>query len=641
MNQIWLLNTAMSVLFVVIIVNGLHSNNSYDRWISVGFLLPEVLFFLLMLSVLTYSTVFGRGMLQRWTSDFLNAVLIIGLYCLVMSAVYPFLRRHLNAKTMVQLWILPNFLYVFFVANIRHHATTPYIIIKLPDVFLRYVLPVWFIGFAIYLLYRITLHLIFRRQMMKELASPSETVRSLWEKTFKEAMPDRKKTTELWISSEAKTPMTIGIFRQVILLPARHYTEEELVIIFRHELVHLRRSDTGTRFYIAFCTAVLWFFPPVWKRLQHIAEDIEVSCDETVLDGAGDETRRDYAKLILKTAGDSRGFTSALSTSAASLQYRLEQILRPVKRRSGTILTGILMFTMMLASNSIAYAYSPQKINDLLFHDQPVSLESVSLRSNSTNTVFRCTDEAQLVKALGEFTVWSLDSSGTIPTDMSADTLNISLKTGGHQYKISIQGNLLTVYKKNLYPGTVYVLENGTIDSLLSYLEYDPSTDYRLLLPVMTLQFSEKDNNLSVECIGAIQAGSPPVQEDSVNYSFTHVHADLVVLRDIHSDSVQLLFSQPFVSCTVWATPADYYHEYQSAEHHTPLDIQPEWTSIDYTAGDELSLSGPGTFYSVTVRFLNGNELDHKTEQQINNLLPPGIAVTDWYDMNFTFEILE
>ncbi len=496
------------------------------------------------------------------------------------------------------------------------------------------------------ILYRIILHMIYRKRIMTDLIPPSEDVASLWEKVFIEAIPERKgalrkrKITELWISPEVKTPLTVGIIKLVVLLPAHDYSKKELSIIFRHELVHIRRSDTGTRFYMAFCNAVFWFFPPIWKRISHMAEDIELSCDETVLEEADNDARKEYAELILKTAGDNHGFTTALSTTAASLKYRMEQILRPVKRGNGAVLTGMLLFPLMVVNSSTAYTYHPQTVNDLLFHEHAVSLSSVYRYGVGTNIAFNCTDEERLLKCLGEFEISSLSCPSAIPTDLTADRLNIVLDSDDEQYTIAFQEGFLMLYRKqNLTSREVYVLEKGSMDDLMVFLESDASRDYRQLLPVLTLQFGEQDDNLSVRCDGEVGGGSAPANDGTYNYSTEDLWAEPVILHDIHSDSVQLIFSQEFISCRVQYTPADYYHEYYSAEHHTPLDIQPEWTYVDYADGDLLPLAGPGTHYWIRVKFLNGNELDEKTEQAMNLTLPPGISVTDWYEMFFMFEI--
>ena len=67
----------------------------------------------------------------------------------------------------------------------------------------------------------------------------------------------------------------------------------------------------------------------MWMAMERSAQDMELSCDETVLLEADDVTRRRYAGLLLATAGDSRGFTTCLSASASALRYRLRNVSIP------------------------------------------------------------------------------------------------------------------------------------------------------------------------------------------------------------------------------------------------------------------------------------------------------------------------
>ena len=59
-------------------------------------------------------------------------------------------------------------------------------------------------------------------------------------------------------------------------------------------------------------TAMCWFDPPDVGRHAQSADDFELSCDESVLLAQPQPVRRQYAELLLKTAGDERGFTTCL-----------------------------------------------------------------------------------------------------------------------------------------------------------------------------------------------------------------------------------------------------------------------------------------------------------------------------------------
>ena len=114
----------------------------------------------------------------------------------------------------------------------------------------------------------------------------------------------------------------------------KSYTEEEAELIFLHELHHIQRNDTHTKFFLKFCTALGWFLPFIWIAVKKAEADLELSCDEIVLKDADDHKRKKYAELLLTTAGGPIGFTTCLSASAQSLRYRMRATLEQKEKKS-------------------------------------------------------------------------------------------------------------------------------------------------------------------------------------------------------------------------------------------------------------------------------------------------------------------
>lgn len=168
-----------------------------------------------------------------------------------------------------------------------------------------------------------------------------------------------------------------------MVLPERNYLPDQLALILKHELTHILRRDSISKFCLTFCTALCWFNPLMWLAMGRSAQDMELSCDEAVLSEATPATRRAYAGLLLDTAGDARGFTSCLSASASALRYRLKRVVRPARRLAGSLLTGFLLFGLLLAYGSVSLAYETRSCTDLLFAGQP---EACTLRSASLST---------------------------------------------------------------------------------------------------------------------------------------------------------------------------------------------------------------------------------------------------------------
>jgi hypothetical protein len=95
------------------------------------------------------------------------------------------------------------------------------------------------------------------------------------------------------------------------------------------------------------------------------SDDLELACDEIALRKAGDSERRQYAQLLLRSAGSSRGFSTCLSAAANSLRYRLKNVMEPGKRRVGAFLLATAIFFCCMSYGSIVLVSERGTIGEL------------------------------------------------------------------------------------------------------------------------------------------------------------------------------------------------------------------------------------------------------------------------------------
>lgn len=367
-----------------------------------GWNLPMIIVFLLSLSLFT-------GLAGDWSASFrvfgwLSVIFLqISLYFLLLAPTLPLLRRYFRAETCAILWIVPNYLYmgVFNQALLAH----PRWIIPLPIKFIQGVALVWLAGVVGVLGWKIFAHLRFRQWLLQgaeKVTNPE--VLAAWQGELLQ-VGEKESEYILVTSPQVTTPMTIGLFSKSVrvVLPQRHYTPEELKLIFRHELVHIGREDAWNKFFVAFCIAMCWFNPLMWLAMGRSSEDLELSCDETVLSSLGEGERRQYADLILRTAGDGRGFTTCLSASASALRYRLKSIVKPGKKISGALLVGVAFILLFVSFGQISLAYEAGTGESAIYRGM---VHEVSLRQvrRDENGRFReeleCRDEGALTDYL-------------------------------------------------------------------------------------------------------------------------------------------------------------------------------------------------------------------------------------------------
>lgn len=89
-------------------------------------------------------------------------------------------------------------------------------------------------------------------------------------------------------------------------------------IMLCHERVHLRRKDYLVKPLALVISCIHWFNPFVWLAFCLMNQDMEVSCDERVLEELGEERKEAYSKALLDAA-DGGGFACRRKRSVCSL----------------------------------------------------------------------------------------------------------------------------------------------------------------------------------------------------------------------------------------------------------------------------------------------------------------------------------
>ena len=300
-----------------------------------------------------------------------QSFLHIAAYYALLLPLTPLLRRFISARCCAMLWLLPNFLYPCL--NSTFLPDAPAFVLRARGNWIWLVLGLWLVGTISVFGWNTLSHLRFRRQLL-EGAWPitDEEVLDIWQEEMDQAQMEPL-SCPLVISPHTSTPLTVGLFRWTlqVVLPLRAYTPDELHLVFRHEIVHICRRDSWNKFFLMFCTALCWFDPLMWMAMRRSAEDTELSCDETVLLDADEATRRQYAQLLLTTAGDGRGYTTCLSPVAASLRYRLRSVVAPRRRVAGGILVGLTLFLLMSSFGYVALSYDERTGADIFFGGDP------------------------------------------------------------------------------------------------------------------------------------------------------------------------------------------------------------------------------------------------------------------------------
>ena len=349
-------------------------------WLS-PWVLPFLILTLWLVTLLSSGPAVSTAILLEGTS---RLAVLLTLYFVVLLVLLPLLRKTISARACATLWLLPVF--VYYGQYVYQGTVPPLVVLRIPRPLAAIFAGLWLSGFLVVLLWHLISHLRFRRMLLKE-ARPVEDqqVKDLWWE--EERLVLLKRPLPLLVSPAISSPLTIGLFGRTMctVLPERDYTLEQYRLIFRHELRHVQRRDVDTKCFYLFCKALCWFNPLVWVAVRKASADLELSCDEMVVYGAEDRTRREYASLLLETAGDERGFTTCLSASARGLRHRLEGVIRPQKRFSGTLVVGVITVALVLCSAVLSVSSSYGTLGELLLVPHgAVTIDSVLLETDNT-----------------------------------------------------------------------------------------------------------------------------------------------------------------------------------------------------------------------------------------------------------------
>lgn len=309
----------------------------------------------------------------------ISLLITISLYYSLLVLLMPWLRRVFRPKACATFWVLPNILYVSAYLNFNF---TPLIYLPFPVAYLSTVLKIWLAGFLIVMAWQIFQHIWFRKRIIRQ-AKPiaSEATIQLWQDSLRRH--DISRDISLMSSSEIASPITIGLFERsmVLLLPETSYTSEDLKLIFSHEARHLMRLDSRNKFLVAFCTALTWFNPFSWLARKKVSQDMELSNDEAVLQGADEVTRRRYAELILDSSDCSPGFTTCLSASAEGVRYRLKNIMQPQTKWSGMIVIVLVTVIFGLSLGSFGLIDRPKTLQEIFMEDSGSIAEVLMIKT--------------------------------------------------------------------------------------------------------------------------------------------------------------------------------------------------------------------------------------------------------------------
>ncbi len=108
-----------------------------------------------------------------------------------------------------------------------------------------------------------------------------------------------KRKIRLKMSEEIISPMLAGVIYPTIYIPQRAFEDENMRMVFLHELTHYKRGDLIVKWLAVFVNAVHWFNPFAYILCRNVGEACEISCDMAVTKNMTADEQKIYMKTIL------------------------------------------------------------------------------------------------------------------------------------------------------------------------------------------------------------------------------------------------------------------------------------------------------------------------------------------------------
>ncbi|MEG2892190.1 MAG: M56 family metallopeptidase [Clostridium sp.] len=165
--------------------------------------------------------------------------------------------------------------------------------------FLEIVFCIWVVGFFLSIIYSSLLYIRFYRRVNLYIVDAPLRYKEIFSQECK-AM-NVKGRINLNMLGGINTPMVVGIFSSGVLIPNKEYGEEDLRLIFRHEIIHYKRKDNLLKLILNIVKSIHWFNPFAYVLQKMFNDYCELSCDEEVVNGSSISEKKIYAMALLNS----------------------------------------------------------------------------------------------------------------------------------------------------------------------------------------------------------------------------------------------------------------------------------------------------------------------------------------------------
>ncbi|MEG2435320.1 MAG: M56 family metallopeptidase [Ruthenibacterium sp.] len=329
--------------------------------------------------------------MEQFLLDFLQISALTGALIVLFALCSPFLRRRFRAQMRCFVWLLlaARLLFPFSIAlpqakapiqiDVPQHILTQTVTLQPailpqtetsfpqsapPDVqnapsvrakpsFSRaqILFAVWLTGAAALLFVRGIAYAAWKKRTFRWNKTAPITLQKYADAAFKKA---QCRPLCVYENETISSPMVVGIFRPVVLIPHGLAADSGTALMLLHEAMHQKRHDVALKIVFQAALCLHWFNPAVWLLCKEAQKDIELACDEAVLHSCGNGCRVAYSNALLCAAQQKAPlFTTQFGGGKRILRQRFQNLFVK-KRRRGAIVFVAMALCLALCGGLVA-----------------------------------------------------------------------------------------------------------------------------------------------------------------------------------------------------------------------------------------------------------------------------------------------
>lgn len=260
---------------------------------------------------------------------------VITLFVIVLKQLF---KNRLSARLHCMIWLLPCIQLLFCIGDIQIQTASS-IYGAMPDIavtessfnFKSIIPAIWISGAAVFALWHISTYILYLRR-----------VRALPEISNLPALAELRTRLNIHRKITLRRGRAAQTVSDTIILPEDFSADEEYHILL-HELCHFKHMDNLKLWTALTVLCVNWFNPIMWIGFRFFRTDIEMLCDERVLQIT--QNRREYAEVLIKSSIIHQRFIpGAVSASSGRREVfaRVRRIVKFSRMKPLWILTAVV-----------------------------------------------------------------------------------------------------------------------------------------------------------------------------------------------------------------------------------------------------------------------------------------------------------